>query len=267
MTKYGYTTKQVDGNIFTNLVTLGNNATKVAVTNGQVSTFAEVIRKGDKGNMKKLAAKGFQAMVDKQNVERDATKNGWFKFDQADSEESATELNMACNGREWCTAGAVSTARHHRSGGDFHVYMEKGEPLIAIKTSKGSIDEIRGSKDGQGMTTREAEIAGSYVKDNSSLEGGDLYLADQEMIKQITEFLNTDNYTADDVVKLVEAGINPFNNVTRKFKGGVGYNESMDLPATTKALKAKLGEVDIVNDDYHMAETLTYDDSMSVKLS
>ena len=136
-----------------------NNSVAVPVIGGEAAAVVEGLRKGF---------------------------TGWKVYKQSDKEEDAVILNQDVAGTGWCTGGAVSTARSHLSGGDFHVYYEAGEPLIAIRTKDGRMAEPpRGAHEGQFCTSREEQIAFDYIRGDNRIVAGDDYIADIEDIRRI----------------------------------------------------------------------------------
>ena len=182
--KFGYISRQTNEGIQVNLISLtAKNRTSIPVINGiTASLIASHLRNGK--SIKEAMLEGFKESVKKTSI-NDKTRNGWICFKQSDTEEAAVELNEACAGREWCTAGAVSTARSHRSGGDFWVYFENGEAKIAVRTENGTLAEPpRGSLPGQKLTEKEDEIATSFLKTNT-VKGGEDHISDSNYIKGI----------------------------------------------------------------------------------
>lgn len=116
----------------------------------------------------------------------EANYTGWKIYKQSRSIEDAAILNQDVKGTGWCTGGSVSTAQMHLSGGDFHVYFEAGEPLIAIRTNNGRMAEPpRGAHKGQFCTDREEQIAFEYITNGNAISAGENYVQDILDIRRI----------------------------------------------------------------------------------
>lgn len=162
-----------------------NNTVAVPVIGGEETAgIVEYLRQGFsfKDSLKKVRIEGLK------NNSRSVARSfsGWKVYSKSDSEEDAIVLNRDVAGTGWCTGGALSTARSHLSGGDFHVYFENGEPLIAIRTVDGVMAEPpRGAHHGQFCTEREEQIAFDYIKQGNGITAGVDYVADIEDIRRI----------------------------------------------------------------------------------
>lgn len=162
-----------------------NNTVAVPVIGGEETAgIVEHLRQGFsfKDSLKKVRIEGMK------NNSRSVARSfsGWKVYSKSDSEEDAIVLNRDVAGTGWCTGGALSTARSHLSGGDFHVYFENGEPLIAIRTVDGVMAEPpRGAHHGQFCTEREEQIAFDYIKQGNGITAGVDYVADIEDIRRI----------------------------------------------------------------------------------
>ena len=125
-----------------------NNSVSVPVIGGEAAAVVEGLRKGLNFKDALVQARIMLSKESKRSVGGNFT--GWKVYKQSDKEEDAVILNQDVAGTGWCTGGAVSTARSHLSGGDFHVYYEAGEPLIAIRTENGRMAEPpRGAHEGE----------------------------------------------------------------------------------------------------------------------
>ena len=161
-----------------------NNSVAVPVIGGEAAAVVEGLRKGLNFKDALVQARISLSKDSKRSVERNFT--GWKVYRQSDKEEDAVILNQDVAGTGWCTGSAVSTARSHLSGGDFHVYYEAGEPLIAIRTKDGYMAEPpRGAHEGQFCTDREEQIAFDYIKNGNGIIAGDDYIADIEDIRRV----------------------------------------------------------------------------------
>lgn len=166
------------------------NATAIAVLNGlDASSLAEKLFEG----MPLKAA--FQAALQKnadarEKAAKDSGKEGWVVYKKSDKHEDAVALRDGVAGREWCTAGAVSTAAGQLSQGDFHVFYKNGQPLVALRTVDGRLGEApRGSLPGQALTEFERGIAErrlhSVAEHGPSITGAEDFLADQKVLVDI----------------------------------------------------------------------------------
>ena len=161
-----------------------NNSVAVPVIGGEAAAVVEGLRKGLNFKDALVQARISLSKESKRSVARNFT--GWKVYKQSDKEEDAVILNQDVSGTGWCTGEAVSTARSHLSGGDFHVYYEAGEPLIAIRTNHGRMAEPpRGAHEGQFCTDREEQIAFDYIKSGNGISAGDDYIADIEDIRRV----------------------------------------------------------------------------------
>ena len=161
-----------------------NNSVSVPVIGGEAAAVVEGLRKGLNFKEALVQARVMLSKESKRSVGGNFT--GWKVYKQSDSEDDAVILNQDVAGTGWCTGGAVSTARSHLSGGDFHVYYEAGEPLIAIRTENGRMAEPpRGAHEGQFCTDREEQIAFDYIRSGNGIVAGDDYIADIEDIRRI----------------------------------------------------------------------------------
>ena len=161
-----------------------NNSVSVPVIGGDAAAVVECLRKGFNFKDALVQARIMLSKESKRSVDKNFT--GWKVYKQSTSEEDVIILNQDVAGTGWCTGSAVSTARGHLSGGDFHVYYEAGEPLIAIRTYNGRMAEPpRGAHEGQFCTDREEQIAFDYIKSGNSIVAGDDYIADIEDIRRV----------------------------------------------------------------------------------
>ena len=161
-----------------------NNSVSVPVIGGEAAAVVEGLRKGLNFKDALVQARIMLSKETKRSVGSNFT--GWKVYKQSVKEEDAVILNQDVAGTGWCTGGAVSTARSHLSGGDFHVYYEAGEPLIAIRTEDGRMAEPpRGAHEGQFCTDREEQIAFDYIRSGNGIVAGDDYIADIEDIRRV----------------------------------------------------------------------------------
>lgn len=177
--------KKVDGGSEVRLVRItDSNDVCVPVVGGEVSSVVEGLRKG-------LNFKDALLDARERNVERCVRSvspnfTGWKVYPRSDDEKDAVVLNQDAAGTGWCTGSGLSTARHHLSGGDFHIYFEGGEPLIAIRTENGRMAEPpRGAHEGQFCTDREEQIAFDYISEGHGIDAGADYVADINNIRRV----------------------------------------------------------------------------------
>lgn len=161
-----------------------NNSVSVPVIGGEAAAVVEGLRKGMNFKDALVQARINLSKQSKRSVEINFT--GWKVYKQSDKEEDAVILNQDVAGTGWCTGDAMSTARSHLSGGDFHVYYEAGEPMIAIRTVDGRMAEPpRGVHEGQFCTDREEQIAFDYIRFGNGIIAGDDYIGDIEDIRRV----------------------------------------------------------------------------------
>lgn len=177
--------KKGDGGSEVRLVRItDSNDVCVPVVGGEVSSVVEGLRKG-------LNFKDALMDARERNVERCVRSvspnfTGWKVYPRSDDEKDAVVLNQDAAGTGWCTGSGLSTARHHLFGGDFHIYFEGGEPLIAIRTEGGRLAEPpRGAHEGQFCTEREEQIAFDYISEGHGIDAGADYVADINDIRRV----------------------------------------------------------------------------------
>lgn len=182
---WGFIEKRSEGRVTVNAVKITDaNDIPVMVLGGEAAAVVESLRHGKKFKEAVIEARSNLSGT-KRSVPADFT--GWKKYPQSSREEDAIILQKDAAGTGWCTGSAVSTARSHLSGGDFHIYFRDGEPLIAIRTHDGRMAEPpRGAHDGQFCTEEEERIAFDYVKAGNGIIAGDDYILDIEDIRRIT---------------------------------------------------------------------------------
>ena len=161
-----------------------NNSVSVPVIGGEAAAVVEGLRKGLNFKDALVQARIMLSKEIKRSVGGNFT--GWKVYKKSDKEEDAVILNQDVAGTGWCTGSAVSTARSHLSGGDFHVYYEAGEPLIAIRTNNGRMAEPpRGAHEDQFCKPREEQIAFDYIRSGNGVIAGGDYIADIEDIRRV----------------------------------------------------------------------------------
>lgn len=136
------------------------NATAIAVLGGlDAAALSEQMRAGKP--LKTAFRDALQQTVDaRERAAKASGKDGWVVYKKSDKHEDAVALRDGCAGREWCTAGAVSTAAMQLRQGDFHVFYRDGQPVVALRTVNGRLGEApRGSLKGQGLTDFERGVA------------------------------------------------------------------------------------------------------------
>lgn len=182
---WGFVEKRSEGRVTVNAVKITDaNDIPVMVLGGEAAAVVESLRHGKKFKDAVIEARSNLSGT-KRSVPADFT--GWKKYPQSSREKDAIILQKDAAGTGWCTGSAVSTARSHLSGGDFHIYFRDGEPLIAIRTQGGRMAEPpRGAHDGQFCTEEEERIAFDYVKAGNGIVAGDDYMLDIEDIRRIT---------------------------------------------------------------------------------
>jgi hypothetical protein len=132
------------------------NATAISVLNGvDAAALAEQMQQGKP--LKQAFRDALQVNVDaREKAAQSSGKEGWVIYKKSDKHEDHVALRDGCAGREWCTAGAVSTAASQLRRGDFHIFYSKGQPVVALRTVNGRLDEApRGSLAGQALTPYE----------------------------------------------------------------------------------------------------------------
>lgn len=183
---YSYSEKKKDGGRNeVKLVRITDaNDVAIPVLGGEAASIVDGLRKGLNFKDSLILARSEMDDSRKRSVGRDFT--GWKRYEKSDREEDIVILNKDAAGTGWCTGGSVSTARTHLSEGDFHIYFEHGEPLIAIRTQDGRLAEApRGAHDGQFCTPREEAIAFDYISEGHGIIGGRNYIADMLDLRKL----------------------------------------------------------------------------------
>ena len=176
--------KQGDANEVRVVRMTDSNDLAVPVIGGEAAAVVEGLRKGM--NFKDALKNGRELLAQNGKRSVPGTYTGWKVYRKSNREEDAAVLQNDAAGTGWCTGGSLGTARSHLSGGDFHIYFEAGEPLIAIRTNNGMMAEPpRGAHEGQFCTEREEQIAFNYIKSRSDIKAGADYVADIEDIRRI----------------------------------------------------------------------------------
>lgn len=176
--------KQGDANEVRVVRMTDSNDLAVPVIGGEAAAVVEGLRKGM--NFKDALKNGRELLA--QNGQRSVpgTYTGWKVYRKSNREKDAAVLQNDAAGTGWCTGGSIGTARSHLSRGDFHIYFESGEPLIAIRTEDGMMAEPpRGAHEGQFCTDREEQIAFEYIRQGNGIIAGDDYVSDIEDIRRI----------------------------------------------------------------------------------
>lgn len=161
-----------------------SNDISVPVIGGEAAAVVEGLRRGM--NFKDALKEGRGKLAENPRRSVPGTYIGWKVYRKSSREEDAAVLQQDAAGTGWCTGGALGTARSHLSGGDFHIYFEGGEPLIAIRTQDGRMAEPpRGAHEGQFCTSREEQLAFDYIKAGNGITAGDDYVSDIEDMRRV----------------------------------------------------------------------------------
>ena len=171
------------------------------VANGMVASDVIGYLKSGKGIKEAVKL----SYIKQQNAAVEASKKfetGWYVFKKSDQHEDAVKLNEACAGTSWCTGGHVSTAKTHLSGGDFHIYFDKGKPEIAIRTKDGKLAEPpRGNTPSQARTDKHENILQTYLtQSNTKIWGTEGFLDDKKLLDKITRDKGFSNFTDVDLI-------------------------------------------------------------------
>jgi hypothetical protein len=171
------------------------------VANGKVASDVIGYLKSGKGIKEAVKL----SYIKQQNAAVEASKKfgtGWYVFKKSDQHEDAVKLNEACAGTSWCTGGHVSTAKSHLSGGDFHIYFDKGKPEIAIRTQDGKLAEPpRGNTPSQARTDKHENILQTYLtQSNTKIWGTEGFLDDKKLLDKITRDKGFSNFTDADLM-------------------------------------------------------------------
>lgn len=181
------------------LVTIDpNNRHPVAVVSKEAANaIIEELRAGK--NLKAAFLDGMQRVADT-NAERNKTKNGWQKFDQANTEAAAIALNAGAAGTSWCTGASMVTARDQIERGDFYIYYKDGRPEVAVRMEgEDKIAEIRGNTPDQWLTPEQQDIAAEFLK-TSDFEGARDFLEETEKKSTLTRIFSGKEVPGDSLV-------------------------------------------------------------------
>lgn len=182
----------------------------------------------------------------------DTGEGYWLKFNQSSSIEDAKPLHKIASTShkypaQWCTGGAVDTAKMHLTGGDFYVFVDNktGDARIAVRyKGKNEISEVRGLGQGQSVLPNDAGIIDELVND---LPGGIEYKKDAKVQNTLKEILDS---LPD------EASKKRFTLNERDFKQWIidgNYEKITETPINTAgfddSIKKKIIEIDGVIED------------------
>lgn len=162
------------------------------------------------------------AYIKQQNASSETSKKfgtGWYVFKKSNQHEDAVKLNEACAGTSWCTGGHVSTAKSHLSGGDFHVYFEKGKAEVAIRTTNGRLAEPpRGNTPNQTRTKKHEDILQTYLtRSDTNITGAEDFLADKEFLDRVVRDKGLSSFTDLELL-----------NIPKHRKSSNGYSADAD---------------------------------------
>ncbi len=182
----------------------------------------------------------------------DTGEGYWLKFNQSSNIEDAKPLHKIASTShkypaQWCTGGAVDTAKMHLTGGDFYVFVDNktGDARIAVRyKGKNEISEVRGLGQGQSVLPNDAGIIDELVND---LPGGIEYKKDAKVQNTLKEILDS---LPD------EASKKRFTLNERDFKQWIidgNYEKITETPINTAgfddSIKKKIIEIDGVIED------------------
>ncbi len=146
-------------------------------------------------NMPKIevAQSEFAPFIFKQS---DTGEGYWLKFNQSSNIEDAKPLHKIASTShkypaQWCTGGALDTAKMHLSGGDFYVFVDNktGDARVAVRyTGKNQISEVRGLGDGQAVLPNDNGIIDELV---NTFPGGEEYKKDAKVQNTLKEILDS----------------------------------------------------------------------------
>ena len=83
--------------------------------------------------------------------------------DTENFEENVKRLQMLSH-KSWCTKSY--NAEPYLSKGDFHVYLENGQPKIGIRFKEDNIEEIQGEKNNSKIPTDYLKIVKEHISEN-----------------------------------------------------------------------------------------------------
>jgi hypothetical protein len=145
-------------------MTNSNRHDVAVISSEDVARIVQKLREGLP--LKKAFLEGVQENADRNAAKNKAmNKNGWQKFEQADTEDAAIALNAAAAGTPWCTANRVDTARGQISKGDFYIYFKNGQADVAVRMDgQDKIGEVRGNSPNQALTAEQQAVSKQFLE-------------------------------------------------------------------------------------------------------
>lgn len=125
---------------------------------------------------------------------------GWVKIPSKKTDPKNFETNFeklkALSHKNWCTKSFKS--KSYLSNGDFHVYLENGQPKIGIRFIGKEIEEIQGEKNNGKIPFSYFEEVKKYIDENafSLSENVTAKMTNAELIKQKVDNVKLDLKTA-----------------------------------------------------------------------
>lgn len=94
---------------------------------------------------------------------------GWIKISSKQHEPEQFEENVAklktLSHKTWCTKS--NNAEPYLSKGDFHIYLENGQPKIGVRFNENRIEEIQGEKNNTQIPIAYYDTVISYFAENN----------------------------------------------------------------------------------------------------
>ena len=148
------------------------------------------------------------------------------EHDSENFEKNVDKLKLLSH-KTWCTKSF--NAKPHLSKGDFHVYLENGQPKLGVRFEGDKVVEIQGEKNNSKIPLKYLDVFQEYIKDNKlelnnkakkELKNA---ISSQEKVTQIKKDLGEAIHleTIDDVEKV----LNKLDVETKKTKEGLELKE------------------------------------------
>lgn len=189
----------------------------------------------------------------------DTAEGTWLKFpggsnvSEQDINDNANALSQLVQDTPWCTK---TSAQGQLQGGDFYVFVttdKDGFPKarIAVRTSRGNIDEVRGVLEGQQMEPKMRPVAEQFLE-SGAVPGGEKWARGQrfnekirvfreEMSKRpltLQDFRNVSAYTAEaNQYRFMQYGENGFVERLNE-----DFNLKLDANDVAPEMKGKISK-------------------------
>jgi hypothetical protein len=170
-----------------------NAKTTDGITTFDAGSLAALYASGSKELLKDYAKIQFENAknIAKANAIKTTDEGEWLMFSSnpqtLDSE--AAKLTQLVQGTPWCTKTA---ARDHVEGGDFFVFVSKGEdgsvkPRIAVRTNNGRVSEVRGIMSSQEVEADMLPVSREFLQTSDKIRDGQVWIDDNAANKWLRD--------------------------------------------------------------------------------